>query len=168
MKYGAWLSNVSHDSIYWSPNRYRPYTPPTTQMERITLQTTLQSDLDKVWECWTRPEHITHWNFASDEWCCPNATNDLKPNGKFSWRMEAKDGTVGFDFEGTYDRIVDKTLIAYSMSDGRKVDITFTQNGNEVTISETFDAEGTHSDEQQRAGWQAILENFKKHVESED
>lgn len=82
--------------------------------------------------------------------------------------MEAKDGTVGFDFEGIYDRIVDKTLIAYRMSDGRKVDITFTQNGNEVTISETFDAEGTHSDEQQRAGWQAILENFKKHVESED
>lgn len=135
-------------------------------MGSITVQTSIKSAIDKVWEYWTKPEHITNWNFATAEWCCPNALNDLKPNGKFSWRMEANDGSMGFDFEGTYDNVIEKALISYKMADGRKVDIEFTQNGHEVTVSETFDAEGTNSDEQQRAGWQAILENFKKYVES--
>jgi uncharacterized protein YndB with AHSA1/START domain len=136
-------------------------------MNRITVETTVQAHIDKVWDYWTKPEHITNWNFANDEWCCPTAENDLKPNEKFSWRMEAKDGSMGFDFEGTYVKVIEKELISYSMSDGRKVDIEFVQNGNEVKVSETFDAEGTNSDEQQRAGWQAILGNFKKYVESE-
>ena len=136
-------------------------------MKRITVNTKIKADIDKVWAYWTTPEHITKWNFASDAWCCPKAQNDLKPNGKFSWRMEAKDGSMGFDFDGTYDTIIDKELIKYKMPDGRKVDITFIQNGQEVIVTETFDAEGTNSDEQQREGWQAILENFKKHVESE-
>lgn len=136
-------------------------------MNRITVKTSVIADIDKVWSYWTKPEHITNWNFASDEWVCPNAENDLKLNGKFSWRMETKDGSMGFDFGGTYEKIVDKSLISYNMSDGRKVDIEFTQNGNEVIVSETFDAEGTNSDEMQRAGWQAILGNFKKYVESE-
>lgn len=135
-------------------------------MERITVQTSVQSDIHTVWEYWTKPEHIINWNFASNEWCCPKAENNLTPNGKFLWRMEAKDGSIGFDFEGVYDKIIDQKLITYKMLDGRKVDIEFTKNGNEVNIIETFDAEGTNSDEQQRAGWQAILANFKDYVES--
>lgn len=136
-----------------------------TSKSKITVETTVQADLDKVWEVWTKPEHITNWNFASTDWSCPSATNNLQPGGEFNWRMESRDGKYGFDFTGTYDRIVDRELISYKMTDGRAVDIHFSQDGNEVTVSETFEAEGTHSDEQQRAGWQAILENFKKYVE---
>ncbi len=135
-------------------------------MNRITVKTTIKADLEKVWNYWTKPEHITNWNFATDEWCCPKAENDLKPNGKFLWRMEANDGSMGFDFTGTYDKVVYQELISYKMLDGRTVDIEFVRKGNEIEVSETFDAEGTNSDEQQRAGWQAILENFKKYVES--
>jgi uncharacterized protein YndB with AHSA1/START domain len=135
-------------------------------MERITVSISVQSDLDKVWEYWTNPTHITNWNFATEEWCCPSALNEVKPQGKFSWRMEAKDGSMGFDFIGTYEKVIENKLISYSMSDGRKVDIDFTYDGKEVLVKETFDAEGTNSDEQQRAGWQAILENFKQYVES--
>lgn len=135
-------------------------------MDRITVQTSVRSDIERVWDCWTAPEHITKWNFASDEWCCPSAENDLKPNGKFSWRMEAKDGSLGFDFEGTYTNIVDKRSIAYELADGRKVDIDFSQKGNEVVVTETFDPEEINSKELQRSGWQAILDNFKKHLES--
>lgn len=135
-------------------------------MDKITFETSVKSDLEKVWEYWTKPEHITNWNFASDDWCCPFAENDLKPNGKFSWRMEAKDGTMGFDFGGTYDEIVEKELISYSMHDGRKVSVKFKQNGNEVNIKETFDVERINSQEKQRAGWLAILGNFKKYTES--
>lgn len=135
-------------------------------MQKITIQTNIKAPLAQVWECFTHPNHITQWNFAADTWCCPNATNDLKPNGKFSWRMEAKDGSMGFDFEGVYEQIVPQQLITYSMEDGRKVEITFTPTGNEVTVTETFDAEDTNTIEQQRTGWQAILDNFKKHVEA--
>lgn len=132
----------------------------------ITVKTSVNADIDKVWNYWTKPEHIINWNFATDEWCCPKAENDLKPYGKFSWRMEAKDGSVGFDFTGIYDKVIEMELITYKMSDGRLVEIDFSENGNEVTVKETFDVEGTNLDEQQRAGWQAILENFKKYVES--
>ena len=138
----------------------------TKNIKPITVQTTIQADIDKVWNYWTQPEHIINWNFASDEWCCPKAKNDLKPNGKFSWRMEAKDGSIGFDFTGDYIKIIEKEMITYKMSDGRLVSIGFSENKNEVTLSETFEAEGTNSDEQQRAGWQAILGNFKHYVES--
>ncbi|MBU2950544.1 SRPBCC domain-containing protein [Tamlana agarivorans] len=134
-------------------------------MKIITVQTTVKAEIDRVWDCWTKPEHILNWNFASDTWCCPKADNDLKPNGQFSWRMEAKDGSMGFDFTGTYVNIIKKELITYKMADGRFVKITFSENEDEIMISETFDAEGTHADEQQRTGWQAIIENFKKYVE---
>ena len=120
-------------------------------MERITVSTSVQADLDKVWELWTKPEHIVNWNFASEEWCCPNATNKLKPGGAFNWRMESKDGKMGFDFTGIYDKIIDRERISYQMSDGRNADILFSQIGNEVTVSETFDAEGTNTIELQRA-----------------
>lgn len=136
-------------------------------MKKITVSIKVNSDIAKVWEYWTNPKHIINWNFATDEWCCPTAENDLKPEGKFSWRMESKDGSIGFNFEGIYEKIIYGELIFYKMSDGREVLVKFEQNGNEVTIKETFDAEGTNSDEQQRAGWQAILGNFKKYIESQ-
>jgi len=138
-----------------------------TTNERITVQTTVRADVDKVWEFWTKPEHIMNWNFASDDWCCPIATNDLKKGGVFNWRMESKDGSKGFDFTGKYEQILDKQLILYKMPDGRKVDIEFSEKGNGVQVLETFDAEGTNTDKQQRAGWQAILGNFKRYTESE-
>ena len=133
----------------------------------ITVQTTIRADIDKVWQYWTTPEHIINWNFASNEWCCPSAENDLRPNGKFSSRMEAKDGSLGFDFTGTYTEVIEKELIAYTMEDGRAVKINFSNNGNEVTLRETFDAEEINTGEKQRAGWQAILENFKTYVETD-
>ncbi len=135
-------------------------------MGKITVKTSIKGDINKVWDYWTKPEHIIHWNFASDEWCCPKAENDLKPNGKFSYRMEAKDGSMGFDFEGIYDEVIDKKRISYLLGDGRKVDIKFTQSENEIHISETFDAEEINTEELQRTGWQAILGNFKKYLES--
>lgn len=131
----------------------------------ITVETTIKAPISKVWESWTKPEHITNWNFASDEWYCPKAMNDLQSGGKFNWRMEAKDGSLGFDFTGVYDQIIDNELITYKMSDGRKVEIRFAEINNEVKLSESFEAEGTNSDEQQKAGWQAILSNFKNYVE---
>ena len=136
-------------------------------MELITVQTTIKASIEKVWNCWTHPTHIINWNFASDDWCCPKAINDLKPNGKFSWRMEAKDGSMGFDFTGIYEQIIEKELIIYKLSDGRLVKIDFSQLGAEVKLSETFEPEGINSGEQQRAGWQAILINFKNYVESQ-
>ncbi len=132
----------------------------------ITVEITIKAPMEKVWACWTTPEHITQWNFASEEWTCPSATNDLRPGGIFNWRMDAKDGSMGFDFMGTYEQVKDKELITYNMSDGRKVMIQFTNVEEGVKLSETFEAEGTNADEQQRAGWQAILENFRNYVES--
>ncbi len=132
----------------------------------ITVQTTVKAGINIVWDCWTKPDHITEWNFANDEWCCPSAENDLKPNGKFSWRMEAKNGSMGFDLKGNYKKVVKNELISYAMSDGRLVEIIFLEKDNHVIISETFEPEGTNSNEQQRGGWLAILENFKSYVES--
>lgn len=135
-------------------------------MKQIVVQIPVKAEIEKVWIYWTSPEHIVHWNFASDDWACPRAKNELKPHGKFSWRMEAKDGSVGFDFEGIYDEIIENKSIAYHMTDNRKVLVSFSQIGNEIHIKESFDTDGVHSEEQQRVGWQAILENFKKYIES--
>ncbi len=132
----------------------------------ISIGTVINAKLTKTWECWTKPEHIVHWNFASDEWCCPSATNELVPGTEFAWRMEAKDGSIGFDFTGTYDQVVEEEFISYTMSDGRKVEISFVEENSTVKLNESFEAEGSNSDELQRAGWQAILENFKKYVEA--
>lgn len=132
----------------------------------ITVETEIKAPIEKVWEFWTEPEHITHWNFASDNWCCPSATNDLRPNGKFVYRMEAKDGSMGFDFNGIYKQIEKNKYISYEMEDGRKVEIEFKVNGDSIKLTESFEPEGTNSDEMQRVGWQSILENFKKLVES--
>lgn len=132
----------------------------------ITVEISINAPLNTVWECWTHPEHIIHWNFASDEWCCPSATNDVQPGGSFNWRMEAKDGSVGFDFYGTYERVEVGKSIAYKMGDDRHAHIRFQEEAEGVRLTESFEAEGSHSNEQQRQGWQAILGNFKSYVES--
>jgi len=138
----------------------------TTNTKTITVETTVNAPVEKVWELWTKPEHITKWNNASDDWHTPQATNDLRVGGKFHSRMEAKDGSFGFDFSGTYNEVKPRELIEYTLEDGRKVTIHFTANGNETKMVETFDAEKTHPVEMQKEGWQSILNNFKKYVES--
>ncbi|MFV0539824.1 MAG: SRPBCC family protein [Aestuariibaculum sp.] len=135
---------------------------------QITVQATINAPIQLVWECFTKPEHITQWNFASTDWICPTASNNIAVNGTFVWRMEAKDGSAGFDFTGTYTEIVTEKLIAYTMPDGRTVSINFTKTDEGIVVSETFDTENIHDVEMQRAGWQAILENFKIYVESKN
>lgn len=132
---------------------------------KVTVQAVVQAPVEKVWKCWTEPEHITKWSQASDEWHAPYAENDLRAGGKFLTRMEAKDGSFGFDFGGVYDEVKEHEVIAYSLEDGRKVEITFIAQGNETKVVETFDAESTHPIEHQQAGWQAILDNFKTYAE---
>lgn len=132
----------------------------------ITVEATVQAPVEKAWECWTKPEHITKWNNASDDWHTPRAENDLRVGGKFLCRMEARDGSMGFDFSGVYDEVKANELIAYTLEDHRKVKIIFTGNGTETTVTETFEAENENSIELQRFGWQAILDNFKKYTES--
>lgn len=138
----------------------------TTEKTKITVEATINAPVKKVWNLWTEPHHIVKWNNANDDWHTPKAENDLREGGKFLSRMEAKDGSMGFDFEGVYNEIKPHELISYSMSDGRKVNITFKEEGDKTTVTETFDAEQTHSLEMQQQGWQAILNNFKNYVES--
>ena len=138
----------------------------TANKTQITVKNTVKAPVEKVWQYWTAPEHITKWNHASDDWHSPSAENDLRTGGKFSARMEAKDGSMGFDFAGVYDEVKPHQRIAYTLGDGRKVKVDFTSNGNDTDVSETFEAEDIHSIEMQRGGWQAILDNFKKYVES--
>jgi uncharacterized protein YndB with AHSA1/START domain len=137
----------------------------TNQPTRVTVQAVIQAPVDKVWRYWTEPEHITKWNQASDDWHSSRAENDLRVGGKFNTRMEAKDGSAGFDFFGVYDVVQPHEKISYTLGDGRKVDITFIDQGSATHVIETFDAEGTHPVEYQRAGWQAIMDNFKKYTE---
>ena len=132
----------------------------------ITITTTVLSPAEKVWELWTNPKHIIKWNNASDDWHTTRAENDLRIGGKFLSRMEAKDGSFGFDFIGIYDLVKENKLLEYTLGDGRKVIIVFTGIGNTTNIVETFEAESENSIEMQRSGWQAILENFKKYAEA--
>ncbi len=132
----------------------------------VTVETTVQAPIEKVWDYLTQPAHITKWNFASHDWCCPTATNDLKVGGKFSYRMESKDGRHGFDFGGVYTLVEPQHKISYKLADDRTVDITFVTQGNTVKVMETFAAESQNTIEMQRSGWQSILNNFKKHVEN--
>lgn len=138
----------------------------TSNPTKVTVQAVIQAPVEKVWKCWTEPEHITKWNQALDDWHSPRSENDLRVGGKFNTRMEAKDGSMGFDFFGTYDVVKQHEEIAYTLGDGRKVQILFIAQGNQTKVVETFEAEGTHPVEYQQAGWQAIMDNFKKHVES--
>jgi len=138
----------------------------TSTKRSITVEATINAPVKKVWELWTDPGHITHWNQASIDWHTTKAENDLRVGGKFLSRMEAKDGNSGFDFSGIYDEIRTHKLISYTMDDGRKVKITFNENKNETKMMETFEAERTNSMEMQREGWQSILNSFKHYVET--
>lgn len=138
----------------------------TTDKTTITVETIVHLPADKVWELWTKPEHITQWNFAADSWHCPTAANNIKPGGEFSWRMEAKDGSMGFDFSGVYEQVTPNECIISKIEDGRQITVNFTNVDNGTKVTETFEAENTHSIDQQRVGWQAILNNFKKYAET--
>ncbi len=132
----------------------------------ITVEAIVDAPVGKVWEYWSAPKHITQWNAANDDWHTPWAENDLRKGGSFSSRMEAKDGSFGFDFGGVYDEVVDNQLIAYTMSDDRKVQVHFTEVDGKTHVLENFEAESMNSHELQKAGWQAILDNFKRYVEN--
>lgn len=134
-------------------------------MEWIEVKIKVLAPIDLVWECWNDPKHVIHWNFASKDWCCPNATNDLQVGGKFTYRMEAKDKSMGFDFEGKYTELEHEKLISYELEDGRRVQITFSITEEGILIKEAFETEDVNSAEMQRDGWQAILGNFKTYVE---
>ena len=134
---------------------------------KITIETTVQANLEKAWNCYTEPDHITKWNFASDDWQCPWAENDLRVGGKYRARMEAKDGSFGFEFEAVYDEIDHHALLRYTMPDGREVKTTFDEHDGMVHVKTIFDAENQNPVEMQQEGWQAILNNYKKHVEQE-
>ena len=134
---------------------------------KITIETTVHAPVEKVWKYWTEPNHITKWNSASEDWHTPFSENDLRVGGKFSSRMEAKDGSFGFDFGGVYDEVKLNDFISYTIGDGRKVEITFIHEENDTKIIEVFDPETENTIEMQQAGWQAILNNFKKYAEQQ-
>lgn len=136
------------------------------QAVKVTISATVNAPVDKVWKNWTTPADIMQWNNASPDWHIPRAENDLRIGGSFLSRMEAKDGSFGFDFTGIYDDVVTNKRIAYTMPDGRKVNIDFTDNGDSTGIQSVFDAETENPVEMQRDGWQAILNNFKQYTEN--
>jgi len=133
--------------------------------QKITVETKISAPIEQVWRAWNTPDDIKQWNSASDDWHTTKSEVDLRVGGAFSSRMEAKDGSMGFDFAGTYTNVVEHKLIESTFG-GRILLVEFITGQDGVTVRETFDPESTHSVEQQRQGWQAILSNFKKHVES--
>ena len=137
-----------------------------TDPKTIKIEATIAAPLPKVWTHWTSPEHITKWNFAVEDWHCPRATNDLRAGGKYTARMEAKNGSFGFDFEGIYDEVVPQARLRYTMADGRTVATDFVKVGDQTRVTSVFVAESQNSEERQRGGWQSILDRFKKYVEA--
>lgn len=135
-------------------------------MEKITIQTKVNAPVHDVWRYWTDPKHIVNWNQATEDWHTPTAENDLRVGGKFVSRMEARDGSFGFDFGGVYTEVVPHQRIAYTMTDERSVEIDFSGDNGKTRIVQVFDPERENSVEMQRQGWQAILDNFRKYVES--
>lgn len=132
----------------------------------ISIDTTVSAALEEVWSAWVTPGDIKKWNFASDDWCCPDARLDLKVGGRFNYRMEAKDGSIGFNFEGTFTSIDINKNIEYVLGDNRKVKVSFYETENGIKVVETFETEDENSAELQRQGWQSILNNYKRHVET--
>ena len=137
----------------------------TVEKTKITVTTTIKAPVDKVWRCFNEPRHIVRWNHASDDWHSPLAENDLRAEGRFNYRMEAKDGSAGFNFTGTYTRVEPHHAIDFTLDDNRKVQVTFEQVNGETRVVETFEAEQMHSTDLQKQGWQSILNNFKNYVE---
>lgn len=138
----------------------------TSNATVVQISAEVNAPIEKVWEYFTGEQHIVHWNQASPDWHCPIAQNDVKKDGKFKFRMEAKDGSYGFDFEGTYDEVQPQQLIEYTMADGRKVSIHFSEKDDHTHVAESFEAENENPVEMQRAGWQAILDSFKSYTET--
>lgn len=136
--------------------------------KKITVSILIDASLDQAWKTFTTPGSIKKWNFASDDWCCPEATIDLREGGSFNYRMESKDRKAGFYFCGTFTKIVPKKRIEYIFGDERTVSIEFRTSGDRTEVTETFDAETENSLELQKNGWQAILDNFRKQAESVD
>lgn len=134
-------------------------------MTPITIQTTISANKQKVWDYYTQPEHITNWNFASNDWCCPSASNDLQVGGRYVARMEAKDGSFGFDFDATYTAINPGTSFTYEFG-GRQATVEFSEAGGQTNVIVTFDPETENHIEMQQQGWQAILNNFKAYTEA--
>ena len=134
-------------------------------MTRIRVETVVDAPIERVWAAYVEPEHIVHWNAASDDWHSPRSTVDLRVGGRFSSRMEARDGSMGFDFEGTWTRIIPEESLQYRMDDGRVVHVEFVDRESGVRVVVEFDPEGENPAELQRAGWQAILDNFRRYVE---
>jgi uncharacterized protein YndB with AHSA1/START domain len=135
-------------------------------MDKITVEANIAAVTEKVWEYYTQPEHITKWNFAADDWHCPEAENDMRVGGKYRARMEARDGSFGFDFEATYNEVKEGESFTYTMPDGRIVTVTFEPDGDQTHVEVVFDPESQNPVEMQKEGWQAILNNFKKYAES--
>ena len=140
----------------------------TQETKTITVAAQVNAPAAKVWKFWTSPEHITQWNCASDDWHSPRAKNEVKEGGKFNIRMEAKDGSMGFDFTGTYDVVKSNKYLEYTMDDNRKVKVSFEEVDGKTEVTEEFEAETTNSLELQQEGWQSILNNFKKYVENQN
>ena len=134
---------------------------------KIEIESKINAELDRVWEYWTKPEHITKWNKASEDWLCPNAENDLKEGGKFKYRMESEDGKVGFDFAGTYKVVKEKEKLTYELEDGRNAEVIFLEEDGSVMIKETLDTEDENPVDQQEQGWKSILESFKTYTEEQ-
>lgn len=135
-------------------------------LPRITVTAQVAKPLAQVWSCYTEPEHITQWNAASDDWHCPRAENNLRVGGRFSYRMEARDGSFGFDFGGTYTSVKPQEHFAYTMDDGRNCEVHFAAEGGGTAVTVIFEAETENPVEMQRGGWQAILDRFKGYAES--
>lgn len=133
---------------------------------KIVVTAAINAGRQKVWDFYVTPEHITQWNFADPSWHCPSASNDMRVGGKYQARMEAKDGSFGFDFEALYDEIVEGQKLTYTMPDGRQATVDFKNNGEQTDVVVAFDPEGQNPEEMQKAGWQAILNNFKAYAES--
>ena len=138
----------------------------STTKTNITVETEVNAPIEKVWDSWTNPIHITKWNQASPDWHTPKAENDLRIGGIFKSTMAAKDGSMSFDFWGTYTNVIPNHRIEYTMGDGRQAKIIFETKGSTVRVIETFEAEGENSIELQRGGWQAILNSFKSYTEA--
>jgi uncharacterized protein YndB with AHSA1/START domain len=131
----------------------------------ITVETVVHAPIEEVWDHWTKPEHIVRWAFASDDWEAPRAENDIRVGGRFTTVMASRDGNESFDFTGIYTDVEELELIEYDMDDGRHVKVVFAEESEGVRVTETFDPENENSEEVQRGGWQAILDNFKKYTE---
>lgn len=134
--------------------------------QQLKAEVIVNKDATIAWNAYTRPEHITQWNFATDDWQCPSAENDLRVGGKYKARMEAKDGSFGFDFEAVYDEVRTNDYMAYTLGDGRKCSVKFLPEANSTKVEVLFEAESQNPAEFQQKGWQMILDNYKRHVDA--